>query len=152
QAVSLMLIRVEARCLEEMSKRVGGIKAAQTNALMHIYREAMDAWERSKQASKVMTRTLEGKGEGAEGQGGRVRIKDQDGDPRYRDTAKSTLADIRKIWGVEAPKETRLTGKDGGPMEFREKKDEPDLSKLSLEELRALRAIQDKLAGTVVTE
>jgi hypothetical protein len=34
-------------------------------------------------------------------------LKDQDGDPRYLEQARQALADIRKIWGVDEPAQTK---------------------------------------------
>ena len=113
QGVSAMLIRVEARALKEMAERVGGLKAKQTQALWHIYQEAMDAWRRSQQSAKSVTKHLDGgavppageSGRPALGGGERVttQIRDQDGDPRFLDQARAALADLRKIWGLDAP-------------------------------------------------
>ena len=40
-------------------------------------------------------------------------LRDQDGDPRYLEQARQALADIRKIWGVDEPAQTKndLTGR-----------------------------------------
>jgi hypothetical protein len=125
QAVSAMLIRVEKRVLQDLTARVGGVKARQTEALWHIFKEAMAAWERSKQTKKSMSKQMD-VDEGAESEGGRAgasrakvttHLADQDGDPRFLDQARAALADIRKIWGADAPRETHLTGKDGGAIE-----------------------------------
>jgi hypothetical protein len=34
-------------------------------------------------------------------------LRDQDGDPRYLEQARQALADIRKIWGVDEPTQTK---------------------------------------------
>lgn len=41
----------------------------------------------------------------------------QAGDPRFLDQARGAMADIRTIWGLDAPKKNELTGKDGRPLE-----------------------------------
>lgn len=40
----------------------------------------------------------------------------QCGDPRYLAEIRACLADIRKIWGLDAPTKQELTGKDGSPV------------------------------------
>ena len=40
----------------------------------------------------------------------------QCGDPRYLAEIRACLADIRRIWGTDAPAKQELTGKDGGPV------------------------------------
>ena len=40
----------------------------------------------------------------------------QCGDPRYLAEIRANLADIRKIWGLDAPVKQEFTGKDGGPV------------------------------------
>jgi hypothetical protein len=124
QGVSAILIRVEARALAEMTSRVGGLKAKQTSALWHIFQEALSAWERSKQAAKTLTKQVEGAAAGAvpgssptgvAGKGERVttQIREQDGDPRFLDQARAALADLRKIWGADAPQKVAPTTPDG---------------------------------------
>src|SRR5262245_23815956 len=140
QGVSAMLCRVEARALKAMSDRVGGLKARQTESLWRIYEEALAAWERSKLPQKSLTTKRTGNGEGAAETVSVIR--DQDGDPRYLDLAMSALADIRKIWGADAPKKAELTGKDGGPIQT---SDVPyDLSQLTDEELDQLDTLLDR--------
>jgi len=125
QGVSLMLIRIEARTLEQMTERIGGEKARQTHALWHIYHEAMQAWERSKAANKSITKrvdsrsgkaTDDGSASGATGSEQiTTHISDQDGDPRFLDQARAALADARKIWGFEAPQRHQHGGDPDGP-------------------------------------
>src|SRR5260370_39622219 len=59
QAVSAMLLRVEARALRQMKEQVEGVKARQTEALWFIYDEALAAWERSKTANKSITKRID---------------------------------------------------------------------------------------------
>jgi hypothetical protein len=116
QAVSKMLIRVEKRLLAEMSEQVKLMKVRQTTALQKVYRDAMAAWEESKKPQKSLT-TKHGPS-GENGEPGKVLeshslLRDQDGDPRYLEQARQALADIRKIWGVDEPAQTRndITGR-----------------------------------------
>jgi hypothetical protein len=110
QAVSKMLQRIEERMLKEMSARVKRMKVSQTAALQKVFRDAMAAWEESKRPQKSLT-TKHGPS-GENGEPGKVKeslsvLKDQDGDPRYLEQARQALADIRKIWGVDEPTQTK---------------------------------------------
>ncbi len=156
QAVSAMLLRVEARALQQMKEQVEGVKARQTDALLLIYDEAMMAWERSKTANKSITKRIDTRA--AKEEGGATgseqvttHIEDQDGDPRFLDQARAALADIRKIWGIDAPQRHRHGGDEGAPpIRVEAKAAEPDWTKLSKEELYALRELRRKaITGTV---
>ena len=116
QAVSKMLIRIEERTLKEMSAKVKTKKIRHEAALWKIYHAAMAAWEESKKPQKSLT-TKHGPS-GENGQPGKVleshsTLRDQDGDPRYLEQARQALADIRKIWGVDEPAQTKndITGR-----------------------------------------
>jgi hypothetical protein len=110
QAVSKMLQRIEERMLKDMSAKVKRMKVWQTTALQKLYRDARDAWEESKKPQKSLT-TKHGPA-GENGEPGQVKeslsvLRDQDGDPRYLEQARQALADIRKIWGVDEPAQTK---------------------------------------------
>jgi hypothetical protein len=94
-AVSKMLRRVEARVLKDLSGRVGRMKAAQTAQLEHITSQAMRAWEVSLEDSVTVQAT--------EGGAFVVTTKTQSGNPAHLGQARGALADIRAIWGLNAP-------------------------------------------------
>lgn len=104
QAVSKMLRRVEARMLKEMNEEVRLKKALQDAALLNIYRDAMVAWEASKSPQRSVTTK-----EGADGivRETQTVSREREGDPRFLEQARQALADIRKIWGVDEPAQTR---------------------------------------------
>lgn len=102
--ISKMLSRVERRVLKQMDGKVRRKKARQDAALMHVYRDAMAAWEKSKEPQRTVTTK--------EDSGGNVKetltvVRETPGDPRYLDQARQALADIRKIWGVDEPAQTK---------------------------------------------
>jgi arginine repressor len=116
QAVSKMLRRVEERMVEEMKEQAMRVKVQQTAALRKVYQESMAAWEQSKKPQKSLT-TRAGP-PGANGEAGAVKesvslLRDSDGDPRFLEAARQALADIRKIWGADAPQKMEMGGKDG---------------------------------------
>lgn len=109
-AVSKILARVEKRLLARLTKRADRVKARQTAQLEHITNEAMTEWERSKQDSETVKTTEEG----AEGVPSfttktETTVKGQTGNPSLLAQAREAMADIRKIWGAEAPTKTDVT-------------------------------------------
>jgi hypothetical protein len=123
QGVSLLLLRVEARALQSMQKRVSGVKARQTDALWLIFEEAMRAWERSQRADTSITKRLTSRSTGILEEGAAPRahgseqvttqIREHAGDPRFLDQARAALADIRRIWGLDAPSKLAPTSPNG---------------------------------------
>ena len=79
--------------------RIRELKARQTESLMHVFREAMGAWRDSKRDAVSSTdRTSEKHGTETS-----VTTKGQCGNPSFLSEARAALADIRKIWGADAP-------------------------------------------------
>ena len=105
-AVSKILARADARALPELVERVERQKVRQTQRLEHLFTELMRAWEHSKADA---TRRRQRKSESARGTKGgattmsEVVIEAQYGDPRYIEETRKVLADLRKLWGVDAP-------------------------------------------------
>lgn len=104
--VTKLLARLSQRYLATIQEEVGAVKGEQVAQLSYIYDEAMQAWSASKQASKVVGKRVKkvnaAKG-GSDGEEVTTRVQDEDGDPRYLQTAMSALSDIRKILGADAP-------------------------------------------------
>lgn len=90
---------------------IRGQKVRQTESLLHIFREAMQAWERSKLDDVTIrekkVEVAEAKIEGVETV---MTTRGQAGDPRFLDQARGALDDIRKIWGMNAPIEIEYSG------------------------------------------
>ena len=103
-AVSKILRRVEERVLRELRTVVERQKARHSMRLEHLYAEAMRAWNDSKTDS---TRRRQRKTQAGAGTGGttvaEVVSENQHGDPRYLEEARKSLADHRKLWGLDAP-------------------------------------------------
>jgi predicted transcriptional regulator len=108
-AVSKLLKRVEERILRELVDTIERHKARQTLRLEHHYAEAMRAWEESKADTtrKRQRKTQPGSG-GAAATVAEVVVENQHGDPRYLEVARKALADVRKVWGLDAPQQVDL--------------------------------------------
>lgn len=111
--VAKLLKRLTLRYAESFSEDIETVKAEQVAQLENIAFEAMQAWERSKEAANVVRvkRPLQG----TSGEGEQTKeARDQDGDPRYLATAMKAKEDIRKILGADAPTKLQHAGdKDG---------------------------------------
>lgn len=102
--VSKLLKRGETRALRELADTIERHKARQTMRLEHHYAEAMHAWEESKADTtrKRQRKTQAGSG-GTDATVAEVIVEDRHGDPRYLEVARKGLADVRKVWGLDAP-------------------------------------------------
>jgi hypothetical protein len=78
-------------------ERIQEIKAWHTECLMTIFQESMAAWQASKMDAVSMTEKSTVTGDEIS-----VTREEQCGDPSFLSTARAALAEIRKIWGVEA--------------------------------------------------
>ena len=96
-AVCRILARLRERYLRELTRKISRYKAEQTAQLEHLYDRALQAFEMS-QLPEVL--------------GGSARP----GDHRFLEQARSVLADIRKIWGLDAPTQLEHAGAGGGPI------------------------------------
>ncbi len=103
-AVSKILSRAEGRMLRELTAVVAQQKARQMLRLEHLYRESMQAWEESKgdATRRVQRKTQPGAG-GAGATVAELVVETQHGDPRFLDLGRKVLADVRTLWGLDAP-------------------------------------------------
>jgi transposase len=108
-AVHKMLVKVREDRFNELKDKADHQRTQQTDALWRLYHAANEAWERSWKPTKTLT-TKQGE---EQNQNASVTIRDGTGDPRYLQTAMQALADIRKIWGLDAPKKIAPTSPDG---------------------------------------
>jgi predicted transcriptional regulator len=105
-AVSKILKRVELRLLRELSETVDRQKVRQTVRLEHVFAEAMRAWTESK---ADRTRRRQRKSESGAGASlAELTVENSHGDPRYLGEARQALADVRKLWGLDAPQKVDL--------------------------------------------
>ena len=102
-AVSKIARRVEERLLADLAYKAERQRARQTLRLDYIYSQSIQAWQDSKQEG---LRRRQRKTEHDSGTGSTVAeliSENRHGDPRYLDEARKALADLRKVWGVDAP-------------------------------------------------
>ncbi len=99
QAVSKVLRLMTKKYAERHMEDIDRIKAEQVAELEHVAYEAYQAWDRSKEASKMVRKKslLSGASEQV------LESRDNDGDPRYLQIAMKAKEDIRKIVGADAP-------------------------------------------------
>jgi hypothetical protein len=91
-------------------------KAEELAKIDRLEREYWSAWEASKKErqTSITEQTTDAEGE-------RLKAgirKVEHGDPRYLAGVERCMEQRAKILGLHAPTETRLTGKDGGPITF----------------------------------
>jgi hypothetical protein len=111
------------RCDRELAERFGQmafrLKCRQTAVLRRILEEALEAWEASKGDAVTVT-----SGRAELDRAGRVvalpdevRTTGQRGAPQFLAQARAALADIRAIWGLDAPKSVDVTSQ-GEPIKL----------------------------------
>ncbi|HWE37967.1 MAG TPA: hypothetical protein VG406_15460 [Isosphaeraceae bacterium] len=134
EGVRKALARAERRALAGLADRVAAEKVRQVDALELIYREAMAAWERSREPVRLARRkTVEPPAvpppaPGADGNLPQipppeaqrrvettVEMRGRAGDPRFLGEARAALADLRKLLGLDSPTRVKLGGLEGAP-------------------------------------
>lgn len=121
-----MLDRVEENLAAEFREHAEKVKARQTAILEQTLEETLEDWRRSRE-DHVTEVTVKGKvtGKGGRGKEGAEKdesraqvtrtVEGQTGNPALIAQARGTMADIRSIWGLDAPKKQEHTGPDGEP-------------------------------------
>jgi hypothetical protein len=126
-SVHRILARDEKRLVAQLKEEGEKVKVRQTSVLEHITDEALQAWERSKESAKAMTKRTaakkegeskgEGKGEGDNAETPSEQVtthqESRDGNTDYLKEARAALADVRRIWGADAPTKTAQTDPTG---------------------------------------
>jgi predicted transcriptional regulator len=109
-AVSKMLQRADERALRDLTTTIERQKVRQTQRLERVIREATRAWEQSKGEAtrrRQRKRARDGDSDGAETVA-EVVVDTRHGDPRYLDAIRKALADVRKVWGLDAPQQVAV--------------------------------------------
>jgi hypothetical protein len=109
--VGYIFKRVKNWLIPRYAEDIRGIKVEQTESLLHIFKEAMAAWERSKMnAESVTVKDIEYGEEKIPAVEKTTTTKGQCGDPRFLAEARGALDDIREIWGANAPVKIEHSG------------------------------------------
>ena len=135
QSVHRIIRRVEAKYNQAIGATVERLKARQARALWAVVDEAVDAWERSKQPLRRVRKESGNRGPGNSRSGRRsgkrtgdsssgartdltrTEVESRVGDPRFLAQAREALADIRKLYGLDAPKSG--DGFEQAPVEYK---------------------------------
>ena len=113
-AVSKILARVEARILAELVEQVEHHKVRQALRLDYLYRESLQAWERSKtDARRQVQRKTIPSGGTAGSTVAEIVSEPRHGDTRYLEVARKALADQRRLWGLDAPQKLDVRATQG---------------------------------------
>jgi predicted DNA-binding protein YlxM (UPF0122 family) len=112
QAVHKAIKRAIARAMEGLTQDIREQKAEQVERLKHVYRRALDQFERSCRETTKKSRRSRNKSGAAEFDEAIVTTADRVGDPRFLEQARGAMADIRKIMGLDAPTRVSLTEPD----------------------------------------
>jgi len=110
--VSRMLARIEKKLAGVFRDRAEAIKTRQTMYLQSIYRQAMTSYRNSQRNAKSTKTVVSTDDQGGNKLETTVR-EAPPGDPRFLDQAMRSLADVRKIWGVD---EVTTRHRDAGPV------------------------------------
>ncbi|HTI49764.1 MAG TPA: hypothetical protein VL475_02390 [Planctomycetaceae bacterium] len=97
--------RIDGWLAPQLMEKIREIKANHTTRLMHIYQEAMAAWEKSKENAVSVTEKS-----AADGNELSTTTKGQCGDSSYLSQARAALQEIREIWGADAPLKLEHSG------------------------------------------
>lgn len=108
-SISRDLKVVDEMLLQRSADNHKTIKVKQQLKLEYLYREAIEAWLKSKKDKEISTQesSIQESIEGEDDRGSRtkvqIRTESQAGDPALLNAARSVLADISKLWGLNDP-------------------------------------------------
>jgi DNA-binding transcriptional ArsR family regulator len=103
-AVSKILRRLEDRLLADLALKIERQRARHTVRLEFLYGEAIRAWHASKQETlRRRQRKTDGVSGGGSATIAEIVSENRHGDARYLGEARSALADLRALWGVDEP-------------------------------------------------
>jgi predicted transcriptional regulator len=105
-AVSKLLARVELRQFREHAATIDRQKARQMQRLDYVFAEAIRGWTESQaDATRRRQRKTHSDGGGDGATIAELVTENQHGDPRFLEEARKALADQRRLWGLEAPRQ-----------------------------------------------
>lgn len=120
-AVSKILARIHARLVHSTHAALLQRKAEQDGQLRFLYAQHIAGWDRScADRSRRRQRRTE-QDTGGTGAGGRattvseVAVEPASGNAEFLEGARRVLGDLRRLWGIDAPKEISLRA--GRPLE-----------------------------------
>lgn len=96
--------KIEQALSNEFHRTIEGFRTRQTMQLESLIGECCEAWHKSKVPLRIKKTGTTLKGKPVD----EKTVKYTGGDPRYIDTAARLMADIRSMWGVDAPKASTL--------------------------------------------
>jgi DNA-binding CsgD family transcriptional regulator len=113
QSVHRIIRRVEAKYNKLIAASVERLKARQARTLWAVVNEATEAWERSKQPARRVRKETgrpgsSRNGDPRTGENGprtdltRTDVQSRVGDPRFLAEVREALADLRKLYGLDA--------------------------------------------------
>lgn len=138
------LADIRKRWRESTIRNFNAAKEEELSRLDAVEQEAWDAWRRSQQEQQTTEAEVKpGKSDAERTSRTKLIKRTSYGDARFLSVVRDCIARRCQILGLDAPKETRLTGKDGGPIET---KGEMDLKGLTTDELQQYQHILTKLA------
>lgn len=107
-AVSKILRRAFERLLASNEAAVEMERARQAMRLNYLYGESMEAWNKSKE-DEVRRRQRKSDGDGRSQVVAELVSENRHGDPRHLELARRVLADLRTLYGLNAPTELTVT-------------------------------------------
>jgi hypothetical protein len=99
-SVCKVLKRIRERMDRQVADHAAQVRHEQSGRLDHLYSEAVEAWERSKDAAKAVTKTEDSGGEGGKRQRVQQTAAERVGEVEYLQEAREILADQRNLWGI----------------------------------------------------
>jgi len=99
QAMHQLFHKVGAWLQPQLMDQIRNVRLEHADHLLHIFAEAMQAWERSKEDACEQSDTTGGAG----GDTKKVTRRTQVGNPAFLAEARAALDAIRKMWGADEP-------------------------------------------------
>lgn len=103
QNVHYAVQRISSWLAPQLVDSIRQIKAEHTTSLMHIFRQSMEAWERSKLDAVTIKEIAVSSDKNSEGVEVERTTKGQAGDSKFLSEARAALYQVREIWGANSP-------------------------------------------------